>query len=65
MYNVMEVRCRKRGGKWSDGKKRDIHEIRVVVERVKFAKDIIFSASDLLACVTAARKDGTSSHSVG
>ena len=66
---VAKVRCRKRDRKtvvvWSDGKKRDVHEIRLVVAKVKFAKHIMVSASNLLACVTAAREDCTSSHSVG
>jgi hypothetical protein len=52
------------GGRLVRRKKRDLHEIRLAVVKVKFAKHIMVSASDLLACVTAARKDCTS-HSVG
>ena len=42
---------------WYDGKERDVHEIRLVAERVKFAKHNMVSSSDLLVCVMAAGKD--------
>ena len=56
---VTKIRCRKRGRKWSLDltEKARFSRNSLGNRKVKFAKQIVVSASDMPACVAAARKD--------